>query len=278
MELYSRKTLIAQETRSATAVVERLLLKEAPISTAPTDLFRLSLGVRIHTVRLMPMLSDGLIRPDADGFTVFLNSDASHDVDVRRGLRPTLTVRQRFTLAHEIAHTLFFDLGASPPLERAPAEIETIIEPLCQLMAAMLLIPEHVLRKEIRPYRVVDSLELVCDLADRFQTSVEVLLRRLDSLEGFKATDYMLMFCERDAAASDSLIKACTYSHSLINIVCKPELFSSFRRWCERNLRPDISSGNSGTVIVPRGGGHMSVEKKPCNLNGDFLVGVCFQV
>jgi hypothetical protein len=277
MDLYSRKSLIAQKVRSASAVVDRLLLKDAPISTAPTDLSRLLLSVRIHTVNFRPMLSDGLIRPDAQGFTVFLNSAVPGEIDVKAGLLLNLTVRQRFTLAHEIAHTLFFDLGVSPPLERTSAEVESIVEPLCQRMASMLLIPEHVLRKRLGPYRTVDSLQLICDLAEEFQTSVEVLLRRLDILDGFKATDYMLMFCERDVAARDSFIKACTYSHSLINVVCKPELFSSFGRWCGRNLRADISTGNSGTVVVPHNEGHVCVEKKPYNLNGDFLVGVRFQ-
>jgi hypothetical protein len=89
------------------------------LSEAPVDLFRLAATRRIHSVEFRPLLADGCLIATADGCCVQINARERAVVDVGavRESR-TLSAKQRFTLAHEIAHTLTYDIEHTPPNER----------------------------------------------------------------------------------------------------------------------------------------------------------------
>lgn len=271
-----QKSLIDRAANRLALAIERLI-NESGVSRPPLDLYPLATRARIHTLKYRRMLSDGLVRPDTQGFTVFLNAKNEGDFDIAAGSRPQLSLRQRFTFAHELAHTLFFDCSVTPPREAVPADCEPILEQLCQLGAGLFLIPEHLLRIELGRSRRIDSLQQICDVANVFQTSLEVLLRRVDSLEEFKATDKMLLLCGRENPKQDVIVKACVYSSTLVNVATRPQLFSPFKAWCGQNLTSKVAHGNSGDTVVPRCGGSLLVEKRPINLAGDFLVGISFE-
>lgn len=125
---------------------------------------------RIHRVEVVPELpADGFIEPLGqcfnDGFRMVLKKSASAQ-------------RVRFTMAHEICHTFFYELV--PELKfsvRSPDDQE---ERLCNLGAATLLVPNALLKGRASTMPV--CLESLCYLADCFSVSLSTMLLRLQSL------------------------------------------------------------------------------------------------
>lgn len=112
---------------------------------------------------------DGLIRPlghrFSEGFEMLLKETPSE-------------VRSRFTKAHEGCHTFFYELV--PELKFRPHDTDETEERLCNLGAAILLIPQKQLSKEAKHLSVcLDSLQM---LAQRFIVSLPAMLLRLKSL------------------------------------------------------------------------------------------------
>jgi Zn-dependent peptidase ImmA (M78 family) len=112
---------------------------------------------------------DGFIEPLGnryeDGFRVRLNTASTR-------------VRQRFTLAHEACHSLFYELV--PELKFAPHAPDEEEERLCNFGAAALLIPGNALRKKVK--RVQPCLDSLYELASEYTVSVQTILLRLRSL------------------------------------------------------------------------------------------------
>ena len=83
---------------------------------------------------------------------------------------------QMFTLAHEVAHLW---LGKSALSNSSPAEVapKHAVEQWCNRVAAELLVPRAVLRREYRKHE--DLGEEVDRLARRFKVSTLVILRRI---------------------------------------------------------------------------------------------------
>jgi hypothetical protein len=113
---------------------------------------------------------DGFIEPIAassisEGFRVVLRQGAPH-------------TRRRFTLAHEICHTFFYE--AAPELKLAGAHPDPFEEALCNHGAGCLLMPEAAIRESVLANcPCLDSLDRFCDL---FKVSREAMVLRLRGL------------------------------------------------------------------------------------------------
>jgi IrrE N-terminal-like domain len=93
---------------------------------------------------------------------------------VRRELRPELRRhRYRFRVAHEIAHTLFYDRGGVRPRRLLPGSAEE--EQFCDEFARALLVPPRALRRT-RP-----SASSIVALHRRYAVSLEVAARAMAS-------------------------------------------------------------------------------------------------
>lgn len=117
---------------------------------------------------------DGSIRPlglaFADGFRITIN-------------RSLPTTRLRFTLAHELCHTFFYE--HVPEMKFMPHEIDQAEERLCNIGAAELLMPTRsVLRIAKGQPICLRSLE---GFANTFGVSTEAMLVRLRSLRLWNA-------------------------------------------------------------------------------------------
>src|ERR1700691_2550147 len=78
---------------------------------------------------------------------------------VMRLKRNTADVRLRFTMCHELCHTLFYELV--PELKFAPHETDDEEERLCNFGAAAFLIPGPVLRRRVKKLRpCLEALEV----------------------------------------------------------------------------------------------------------------------
>lgn len=125
---------------------------------------------RIHSVEVVAELdADGFIEPlgesFAQGFRMVLKRNRSCQ-------------RIRFTMAHEICHTFFYELV--PELKFGLCGRDDQEEWLCNLGAATLLIPNRLLKSRASGLAV--CLESLCDLATRFSVSLSTMLLRLRSV------------------------------------------------------------------------------------------------
>jgi hypothetical protein len=86
--------------------------------------------------------------------------------------------RMRFTYAHELAHSLFYDLQARPPVRMAPEGAYRSEEQLCNRAASRFLVPEFMLQSELSSIQEL-SPELLTQLGKTFQTSLQTIAYRV---------------------------------------------------------------------------------------------------
>jgi hypothetical protein len=230
--------------------------KERAALRAPVELAKLAVIQGVHHLDVRPMFPSGGLACVGNGFAVYirdLNLVAPKlmplDTD---GPEPLLTVRQRFTLAHEIAHTLFFDANV-PPQELAGAPRGRSLELLCQVGARQLLLPEDLISPLIDKGQQITA-DLVRSIADQFKASPEVVIRRLDESGVVKYSGPSLLMVRAGAANGEAQVIAVRYDDSLTPYRVRPELFSSFSSW-DAGLLPEEfrqTSAWSGVVRVNR--------------------------
>lgn len=156
------------------------------------------------------LASEGTLEPnETGGFTA-------------RVLRKCSTSRARFTLAHEIAHTFFYDQKSNPPrrlcsysrddaygprrhfrddVSRPESPCSAALEEMfCNEFAFELLLPENAgpqlvaeVTKELSP---VETLYAVERLHRSFRTSIQTVLQRLTQANGI-ANDQLLVILRR---------------------------------------------------------------------------------
>ena len=112
---------------------------------------------------------DGYIEPMganfADGFRLVLNEASP-------------AVRQRFTIAHEICHTFFYEIV--PDLKFKPHATDSFEEALCNHGAAVLLMPAEDVRAHVSVRDV--SLATLEELSQRYSVSIEAAFLRVRGL------------------------------------------------------------------------------------------------
>ena len=142
------------QMRGAIRVIVGEVLKDGTVG--PTDLSAVAktLGV---CVRPGEISGSGEFRRSADGLEIIYSSDQS---------KP----RQRFTIAHELGHLLIAKIH--PRANQRAKEVER----LCDLIAAELLMPTDVFRKDIKQpvthSRIYSLARLLSDFPDRDSSSL----------------------------------------------------------------------------------------------------------
>lgn len=114
----------------------RQLLKAAGAAAPAVDLGKIAALQNIREIRVEPLSVAGeLRRLKQGGYVVTLSQKASPE-------------RRRFTLAHEIGHTLLLEdpRFANGGQCGAPSDG---VEELCNFVASELLIPDHLIRRKI---------------------------------------------------------------------------------------------------------------------------------
>lgn len=141
------------------------LIRECGVENPPVDIYKIAVRQGIREVRLESMSLDGELKKlKHGGYIVVLNRNIGE-------------TRRRFTLAHEIAHTLL--LEQNTPTERIGKNSPSIREEeICNLVAAELLIPDHLIRK-----KVLDTskfrIRTLISLAGAFNCSLEAAALKL---------------------------------------------------------------------------------------------------
>ena len=142
-----------------------------PVSVEPLLAARRVAAVRrIRGGRRSRMPQDGRLLVTDHGFAVEVKSGPE--------------TRVRFTLAHEIGHTVFYDLDTSPPQRLVPGGTPKDEERFCNLFAAELLMPRGLVQTELNKVRrggdePASPTAAIVRLAQSFRVSIEAMARRL---------------------------------------------------------------------------------------------------
>jgi hypothetical protein len=145
-------------------------------------------------IRFQPLFTEGGLALVQGGFEVYVR--ASHreirpfqhafEEDERDGGR-SLPTRVRFTLAHELAHTLFFERRGEATLpvclvegQRGP-ELQRL-ERECSALAGELLVPRKLLNAAHSAIGRIESPTQILDLAKRFAVSPDCIVIQLEQL------------------------------------------------------------------------------------------------
>src|SRR5262249_21394456 len=154
--------------------VERLMAEYSeryPGNPAPIDLNEVARIAGVTSIREIEMIPEGYLAVSATGFEISLQSNFKEVPGLRR--------RQRFSLAHEIAHTLFYERREGTLRPRRDAPTGDRLESACHKAAGSLLVPSAVLRAAIREMVGFPSARYLLQLIARFDVSPEVLVRRV---------------------------------------------------------------------------------------------------
>jgi hypothetical protein len=139
----------------------------------------------VASIEERKMIPEAVMECDGTTFRIYVQSNF--------GEVPGMVLRRRFSLAHEIIHTFFYELreGMLRPIPGAPSG--TRLEAACHKGAALLLVPEQVLRQElvrsVRPIRT----EQILTMSRQFAVSTEVMLRRLNDASAFDEASVALV-------------------------------------------------------------------------------------
>src|SRR5581483_4819293 len=118
--------------------------------TPPIPLQEIFAKCHVKEVVFQPLLLEAALAVDADGFVVFVNCDdatrytyhCAFDSVTQKGRY--LPGRVRFSLAHELVHTFFYDTKQQPYINKLSASNSKEIESLeyaCNFGASNLLLP-----------------------------------------------------------------------------------------------------------------------------------------
>ena len=157
----------------------------------PTDLLAAARRRRVKAIYFRPMEIEAGLSVDEHGFTIFVGAPlerAPHwqklfDADGTGRLLPhAVRSRLRFTIAHEIAHTFFYDLSDFRPLFEVKLSISLdALERACHAGAGALLLPEVFLKKQLFEYDLLSPDDLSV-IASKCMISREALVIRLSML------------------------------------------------------------------------------------------------
>ncbi len=155
---------------------------------------------KVTSVDFCPLLVDAMLTTHPEGFRILLNSDGGRDQELKEryrneSKRKLLQPRLRFSIAHELAHTFFYDLtGESPKLSKkfksggGQTELENL-ERYCNTIASHLLLPTQMLSDAFLRIKAITP-ESILELAQTTGVSLPALLFRLDKSDSLFIKKY----------------------------------------------------------------------------------------
>lgn len=217
----------------------------------PIDLHALSDDIGI-IVEEREMIPEAVMEPVDGRFHVYLQSNFKEFAGAE--------TRRRFSLAHEIGHTLFYELreGELKPRKDSPRGEE--LEFACHKAASMILVPNKVLKGHMRQHGV-NSGEDMIDLARNFKVSIEVMVRRLHELRAFENNWTPVLVRDHKGTL---LIEYAAYPHWLIPHIVAPDIGVPFSNWFRGNRQVD------GTLLRRVNGGCLKAIRK--DVTGSLMI------
>jgi Zn-dependent peptidase ImmA (M78 family) len=194
--------------------------------TIPIDLTAVSVAIGA-VIEEREMIPEAAMHAEGRGFCIYLQSNF---VDM-----PGAALRRRFSLAHEIGHTLFYEERDGELKPRKDAPRGDGLEVACHKAASMILVPGKALRVQLRQDAPANSNAIV-DLANQFEVSVEVMVRRLSELGAFENT-WAPVLARRSGGALT--IEYAAYPPWLKSHLNAPSRGVSFNKWFRGSEQAD---------------------------------------
>lgn len=200
------KNLWPARRRSAVEAAEALVSESE--SSFPVDLGRIAAARSVLRIQFNQLLTEGGLAVQNDGFVIYVRCDAgdADDFTTRFAedgtgstLPHTVLHRARFTIAHEIAHTLFYDASSRPPRLKVKLDdlaSEKSLELACNEIAGSLLLPEALLLRDFSNAEFVVPEDLR-KLADAAMVSRQTVVRRFQRLRRFPHPEAILASAAR---------------------------------------------------------------------------------
>jgi hypothetical protein len=201
-----------------------------------------------------------MLVPVKTGFEVYLRDTNERDLSLSAP-EPTdlLTVRQRFTLAHEIAHTFFFRLSESAPVpvKHTPSGID--LERFCDRGAGKILVPADQLSAALETYDSIDTATVIA-IARRFRVSVAVTLERLAQARPANPMERCVILAQRNRP--DAEIRTVYFGVGLLKAVPRPRPFTSLSSWLKDFPCEAVSRRGAGRWVLPRPWGRLELSTR----------------
>ena len=139
----------------------------------PVDIHSLAKTLGVKRYRRAAMSEAGRLATEPGGFVIEL-------AQRRSGHSHSLSKSERFTVAHELAHTVFFSKDPPSPRRVAPRFDASEEELFCNMVASALLMPHRATAAgwEALPGEASDASRILI-MADRYQVSPNAMARRL---------------------------------------------------------------------------------------------------
>jgi hypothetical protein len=191
--------------------------------------------------------------PVEGGFQVYLRDQVRKDVDIsREEPRDELSARQRFSLAHEIAHTRFYKLSDTVPSPDGTITNGLELEDVCDRTAGCILIPTDFLKWKIREYGKEIDADFVRSVASGFRTSMTVALERLRVVEPANPFERCILLARR--TYGDAEIQSLYFGLGLSSVLPRPEKYTRITKWLPDFPRRVLGQReDSGSFVTRRG-------------------------
>ena len=155
----------------------------------PVPLKRIAESRNVRRVVFRPLLVDGCLTITDEGFNIYVRCEKERAQEATTKFEAEdqtagLPTRMRFTIAHEIAHTFFFDLSRGRPRNRLAVDHHNSVrtlERVCNQAAARMLLPTDLVRLEFKKLDVYDPAALR-RLAEKAVVSPQMLVNRMGEL------------------------------------------------------------------------------------------------
>jgi len=212
------------------------------------------------------MIPEAAVQLSGSRFRIYLRSNFKD--------HPGMRIRRRFSLAHEIVHTFFFEVhdGDLRPMRDGPRGID--LESACHEGAGRLLVPERLLREELKEKDGAIPGEDVLRLAETFDVSIEVVLRRLRKEPAIELSDVCFALCRLGK------IEYAMYPRWLEAVLRKPANTSvqgwfrtsqvSFQGWF-RASGLEIEKLSDGSYIGNSDAGTLSARRLPIGSSAELF-------
>ena len=246
----------------------------------PIDLNAIARQRRVKRVKLRPMVRLGALVPVLGGFEILLQSQEPHELDVETPEpKENLHPRQRFTLAHEIAHTLFYRNFAGVPVPTGKVKTygdpdKIGLENICDRAAKRLLVPTRVLKREIEERlgddcRRIDA-PFVRSMVGAFRASYEVILERLRATEPDNVFPRCILLVRKKRG--DYQVRTWYIGMGLLAALPPLEKFTPVAKWFPAFPPSALQDEGGGEWQVAWKGRTLLVQRFPLRTGGDFLL------
>lgn len=222
---------------------------------------------RVTDVVFRPLLMSGCLGITKNGFTILVRCQTDRIEELLKKLwledaDYRLPVNVRFTIAHEIAHTFFFDLKRQTPSSKVRTDSAVRandLEVACNKLAARILFPKILLQKEAADVLTPTGLR---GLARKAGVSTKLLVLRM--AEAFDWTGHeKAVICMQKSA--DAWQVAAVAAHSAL----RPIL-------AHRSVWKQLAAeANSGRLVCSGGRNDADNFALPCAIGDRLAVQRC---